>query len=184
MGIPEDIARLELQLRELVIKYEQYFFGIEKREPLRLLEEVERSVRRYQSANISNTMQRFKYDSLLAALSVHRQKWARINRLIEEGKYERDRFKASLHRDLPGQESQAEPAPPASDPPLEKIYLDYLSARLACSLPVENVSREMIARAIERQTPAILEKYHCSEVEFVVVVEKGKPSLKARPKNP
>jgi hypothetical protein len=184
MGIPEDIARLETDLRELVIKYEQYFLGLEKREPLKLLEEVERLSRRYQSANITNTMQRFKYNSLIASLSVHRQKWARINRLIEEGKYERDRFKMSLHGGAtPTKERAAEPPPSAADLQLERIYQEYRNARLACNLPVENVSREKIAQAIERQKPAIMEKYRCSNVEFVVVIENGKPSLKARPKN-
>jgi hypothetical protein len=188
MGIPEDIARLEIALRELVIKYEQYFFGIEKREPLRLLDEVEQLARRHRNVNIPNTMQRFKYDSLIAALSVHRQKWTRINRLIEEGKYERDRFKMSLHQaeKATGRSgAQATPAadPNALDPKLEKIYQQYLSARLACNLPVEAVSRETISRAIERQKPAILEKYRCSDVDFVVVIENGKPRLKARPKS-
>ena len=94
MGIPEEIAIFEQNLSELIIKYEQYFFGIEKREPLQLLDEVERCARRYQSTIIANTMQKFKYNSLVATLSAHRQKWARINRLIEEWKYKRDRVKA------------------------------------------------------------------------------------------
>jgi len=183
MGIPEDIAQLELQLRELIVKYEQYFFGIEKREPLKLLEEVERTVRRYRNMSIPNTMHRFKYDALAASLSVHKQKWTRINRLIEDGKYERDRFKMSLRRPETARERPARPAPPASDQQLDRIFQEYRNARLACNLPVENVSREMIAQAIERQKPAILEKYRCSDVNFVVVVENGKPRLKARPKN-
>ena len=183
MGIPEDIARLELQLRELIIKYEQYFFGVEKREPLKLLEQVERLARQYQNVSIPNTMQRFKYDSLVSALCVHRQKWTRINRLIEEGKYERDRFKMSLHQKELPRENSPEPVSPAFDPQMEKVYQEYRSARLACQLPVEKVTREMIAQAIDRQKPAILEKYRCSDVDFVVVVENGKPRLKARPKH-
>jgi len=42
---------------------------------------------------------------------------------------------------------------------------------------------EKIAAAIERQKPAILEKYRCRDVEFAVIIEGGKPRLKARPKN-
>jgi len=183
MGIPEDIARLESQLRELIIKYEQYFFGVEKREPLRLLDEVLQLARRYQNVSITNTMLRFKYDSLVGSLSVHRQKWTRINRLIEDGKYERDRFKMELHRGEKGKERSTPPAPGASELQLERIYQEYRKARLACNLPVENVSREKIAQAIDRQKPAILEKYRCSDVDFVVVVENGTPRLKARPKN-
>jgi hypothetical protein len=177
MGITEDIARLEQDLRELVIKYEQYFFGIEKREPIKLLEEVERLARRYQSVSITNTKQRFKYDSLVAALSVHRQKWTRITRLIEEGKYERERFRSSQSAGKRG----TKPEPTKHDD-MERIYQQYVTARKACNLPVEQVTREKIADAIERQRPTIAEKYRCQRIEFVVVIEDGKPRLKARPK--
>jgi hypothetical protein len=182
MGFPEDIARLEHDLRELIVKYEQYFLGMEKREPLQLLDEVDRLARRYQNVSITNTMQKFKYNSLVASLSVHRQKWIRINRLIEEGKYSRERFKMSLHH----AEGRPRPAPSAGGMPesyLERIYQEFRAARAACDLPVEHLSREKIAAAIERQKPAILAKYRCSDVEFAVVIEEGKPRLKARPKN-
>ena len=180
MGIAEDIGRLEQELRELIIKYEQYFFGIEKREPLRLLDNVDRLAKRYQNVSIPNTMHRFKYDSLVASLSVHRQKWTRINRLIEEGKYERDRFK--MRRNPPSPEQSAPSASRPSEPQLERIYREYCSARLACKLPVDKISPEIIARAIELKMPGILEKYRCTEVDFIVVVENGKPRLKARQK--
>ena len=185
MGVQEDIARLEVELRELIIKYEQYFFGIEKREPLRLLDTVERAVRRYQNVSIPNTSQRFKYESLVSTLNVHKQKWTRTNRLIEEGKFQRDRFRMSLHqKDTPKEQTvAAPPSKPAHDPQLETVYQQYIDARRACNLPVENVTREKVAEAIGRQKPALMEKYRCKDVDFVVVIEGGKPSLKARPKN-
>ena len=182
MGLPEDIARLEQDLRELIIRYEQYFCGIEKREPLQLLEEVERCARRYQNQSIANSMYKFKFNSLVATLCVHRQKWTRTNRLIEEGKYTRDRFKMSLHqRNEAGH--QKPPAPKTPDILLERIFQDFVAARAACNLPAGNLSREKIAAAIALQKPAILEKYRCSDVEFAVVIEGGKPRLKARPKS-
>jgi hypothetical protein len=181
MGIPEDIARLEHDLRELIIRYEQYFCGIEKREPLLLLEEVERCARRYQNVSITNAMHKFKYNSLIATLCVHRQKWTRTNRLIEEGKYNRDRFKMSLHQRR--SEDRPTPAPvDKSSNQLDRIYRDFLEARTACNLPIDHLSKDMIASAIERQKPAIMAKYRCNDVEFAVIIEDGKPRLKARPK--
>ncbi|MBU5635350.1 hypothetical protein KOM00_01220 [Geomonas sp. Red69] len=183
MGVAEDIAKLELDLRELVIKYEQYFFGIEKREPLRLLDAVERAVRRYQNVSIPNTSQRFKYDSLVATLSVHKQKWTRTNRLIEEGKFQRDRFRMSLHQAEKAEKpSKSTPTPASPEAQVESVFQQYVNARLACNLPVDNVTREKVAEAINRQKPVLMQKYGCRDVDFVVVIEGGKPSLKARPK--
>ncbi|GFO54151.1 hypothetical protein GMSM_11580 [Geomonas sp. Red276] len=178
MGTTEDIARLEQDLRELIIKYEQYFFGIEKREPVRLLDEVERQVRRYQNVSITNTRDRFRYDSAVAALNVHRQKWTRINRLIEEGRYERDRFRMTLNQD----KKPVRQAAVSSGEEMERVYQQYITARRACNLPVDNVTREALFNAIEKQKPAILSKYGAKEVDLVVVIENGKPRVKARQK--
>lgn len=180
MGIPEDIALFEQSLNELVIKYEQYFLGLEKREPLRLLDEVEKFARKYMAVNIVNTMLKFKYNSIVARFNSYKQYWNRINRLIEDGKYSRDRFKMEMHR------PKGHARPPESrdtvTPEVARVYRQYMEARKACRLPVDNITPEMIATAIERQKPAIANKYHADQIEFKVVIEEGVPKIKARPK--
>lgn len=179
MGIPEDLLFFEQGLRELVTKYEQYFLGLEKREPLKLLESVEKSCRKYANVNIINTMLKFKYTSLVATFNTHKEKWNRINRLIEEGKYSRDRFKMAMHLHQPDKHKPREVKP---DTEVAVLYKQYLEARKACNMPTENISPAMIAAAIEKQKPLISSKYNCDRVEFKVVVEDGKPKIKARPK--
>lgn len=188
MGIPEDVAHFEQCLGELVIKYEQYFLGLEKREPVRLLGEVESLARRYQGFQIINTMVKFKYNAAIARLNSYKQYWTRITRLIEEGKYSRDRFKMEMHQKekLSGQPGRAsQPAPEENrgvTPEIETVYRSYLEARKACRLPVDNITPEMIAAAIEKQKPLIMDKYRCKGVEFKVSIEEGMPKIKARPK--
>jgi hypothetical protein len=182
MGVAEDLDQFEQLLRELIIKYEQYFLGIEKREPLRLFSQVERLSQRFLSGGISNAMQRFRYNCLVARFTTYRQYWSRIVRLIEEGKYSRDRFKMKIHE----RDKNLEPAPqPDPEKPVERevdrVYQQYLEARAACRLPTEGISPEMIAAAIDKQRPLIMERYHCTGVEFRVVIEEGKPKIKARP---
>jgi hypothetical protein len=182
MGVAEDLDQFEQLLRELIIKYEQYFLGIEKREPLRLFSQVERLSQRFLSGGISNAMQRFRYNCLVARFTTYRQYWSRIVRLIEEGKYSRDRFKMKIHE----RDKNLEPAPQTEpEKPVEReidrVYQQYLEARSACSLPTEGISPEMIAAAIDKQRPLIMERYHCTGVEFRVVIEDGKPKIKARP---
>jgi hypothetical protein len=180
MGVPEDLAHFEQTLQDLIIKYEQYFLGLEKREPLKLLEEVDRFAQRYRNINIVNTMLKFKYNSLVSTLSTHKQKWARIIRLMEEGKYSRDRFKMELHK---GQTPQKKAVPPPeNNHDVDRLYRELVQARQACNLPVDKVSQEMIAAAIAKQKPQIMSKHGCREVEFKVVIEAGTPKIKARPK--
>jgi hypothetical protein len=184
MGIPEDITLFEMNLNELIIKYEQYFLGLEKRAPLQLLDEVERSSRKYQGYQIINTMQKFKYNTIIARLSSYKQYWNRINRLIEEGKYSRDRFKMEMHqkKDGDGAQVREHDHKKSINPELQRLYQQFIDARKACHLSVTSITPEMVVAAIEKQKPAIMSKYHCSKVEYVVVVEKGTPKIKVRPR--
>jgi len=181
MGIQEDIAFLEGNISELIVKYEQYFLGIEKREPLKLCEDIERFIRRYNTAAIVNTMMKFKFQTLVGKFNSYKQYWTRINRLIEEGKYSRDRFKMERHlaegapRPTAGQHEKKQ----TSD--VETVFQQYLEARRNCSLPTDNISRDTMYSVIEKQREVLKNKHKCADVEFRVVIENGAPKLKARP---
>lgn len=185
MGTPEEIELLDLKLRELITGYEQYFLGMEKREPLKLHDEVERLARKYVGVSITNTMLKFRYNSLVSRYNSYNQYWERTKRLIDEGKYSRDRFKMELHERERAQEQQAS-APPTVAPvrnELDLIYRDYLAARKACNLSADNISIDLIRSAIEKNKNLIMDKYRCRGVEFRVVIEDGAPKIKARPKS-
>jgi len=176
MGIIEDVELLERSLKELIIKYEQYFIGLEKREPLKLLEEVERLSRRYNAAAVTNTMLLFRYNSLKSRLVSYRQYWNRINRLIDEGKYSRDRFK--MQRNL----NAGSQPPAASESQVDQVYREYTEACRLCNITTSNISKEAIAATLAKHQAAIREKYQCGDLELRVLVEDGKPKIKARPK--
>jgi hypothetical protein len=186
MGVNEDVALFEQGLNELIIKYEQYFIGIEKREPAKLLKEVEALGRKYLGVQIVNTMLKFKFNSTQARLNSYKQYWNRINQLIEDGKYSRDRFKMDLHSKNrnTAQPMDEELAKPGENLALEvdSIYHKFIEARKACHLSVSNITHDLIAAAIEKQTPIIINKFKCQGVEFKVVIEEGVPKIKARPK--
>lgn len=179
MGVAEDIELFERSLKELTIKYEQYFLGLEKREPVKLLEEVDRLSRRYTAAAINNSMLLFKYNSLKSRLVSYRNLWNRTIRLMEEGKYSRDRSRLERRQEPAHQPS---PQERGGDGEADQVFRQYLDACRACNLPTDNLTRERIADTIAKSRSAIKEQYQCSDLEFRVVVEDGKPKIKARPK--
>ncbi len=180
MGISEDITLFEKKLNELTIKYEHYFLGLEKRAPVKLLEEVEALSRKYTGSDIVNTMLTFRFNSLKSRLVTYRQYWTRTVRLIEEGKYSRDRFKMGIHSksDVPVPEK----AEPVYEPELESIYGQYIQARKECNLPVNSITKEMVVELVKKHKRAALDRYRCSEVELRIAVEDGNPKLKIRPR--
>jgi hypothetical protein len=181
MGIAEDFTKLEQMLADLVLRYEQYFTGLEKREPLSLRAEVEKAVRRYTGVPINNTMLKHKFTTLVGRFNTYREHWNRILRLMEEGRYSRDRFISDLRerRRVAAPPAKAETARPESDNEIERVYREYCQARKSCNLPVDTVSRDHIRAAIEKNKPALKGKLGTDDLTFRVVVEDGKPKIKA-----
>lgn len=182
MALVEDLPLLEQQLGELITRYEQYFIGLEKREPLPLLNEVERIVRRNAGTPINNTMYKHKFTMLVARFNTYREHWNRIIRMIEEGRYSRDRFISDLHQRQrsSGVTHRDRPSPPAIDNELDRVYQEFREARKACNLPVDKLTRDLVAATIERKKPALAARLGTEDLTFRVVVENGKPKIKAR----
>ena len=182
MAIAEDLAQLEHSLADLISRYEQYFGGLEKREPLKLMQDVEKMVRRYAGVPINNTMYKHKYTMLVARLNTYREHWNRILRLIEDGKYSRDRFISDLRqrqRLKGGNSHEYLHQPQKHDLELDRIYYELREARKACHLPIEMLSRELVAATIEKSKAQLIAKLGTDNIIFRVVVENGKPKIKA-----
>ena len=184
MALVEDLAQLERQLTTLITRYEQYFIGLEKREPLQLVGDVEKIVRRHANTPITNTMYKHKFNMLTARFNTYREHWNRILRLIEEGKYSRDRFISDLHQ---RQRSSVTPAQGRTqqqerDNELDRVFNELREARKNCHLPFESLTRDMVAATIEKSRPALIAKLGTEELSFRVVMENGKPKLKAGPR--
>src|SRR6185369_10648297 len=181
MAIADDIILLDQKLSELITRYEQYFIGLEKREPLQLLGEVESLVRRNSGVPITNTMYKHRFAMLVARLNTYREHWNRILKLMEEGRYSRDRFIGDLHlrqKNRPDRR-QTEALPTKAESDLDRLVHEFREARKACNLSVDKITRELIAATIERQRPTLAAKLGTENFVFRVVVEDGKPKLKA-----
>lgn len=180
MGIAEDLLIFEARLKELITSYEQFFIGLEKREPLKLLDEVEKMARRYATTPINNTMYKHRYNGLVARFSSYRQHWNRILREIEEGRYSRDRFRAKLHETERGNKRPAADQRKRSpqEMEIERIYTELQEASRSCHITAA-MSREQLAATLEKQRPVLAQKLGTSDIQFRVVVEDGKPKIKA-----
>ena len=185
MALAEDLTILESQLKELITRYEQYFVGLEKREPLQLLGSVEKIVRRHANVPINNTMYKHKYTMLVARLNTYREHWNRILRLIEDGKYSRDRFIRDLHlrqkdkKPAHHAEGHEEHHKPPHDPEVDRIFHELREARKACHLPVDKLSIELVESTLEKSKAALVARLGTTDLVFRVVVEDGKPKIKA-----
>jgi hypothetical protein len=119
---------------------------------------------------------------LVARLNTYREHWNRILRLIDEGKYSRDRFISNLHlrqRENGIKLHEESHKPQHHDPELDRIFYELREARKACHLPVDKLNFELVAATIEKSKAALAAKLGTSDLVFRVVVENGKPKIKA-----
>jgi hypothetical protein len=99
---------LEEELEALRARYDQYFLGIERREPARWRDEIRKKVMRLKGEFTRNTGLRFRIQTLHARYLSYERLWLRSAREKEEGTYRRDIFKARMrHR----RDGAAAPAP-------------------------------------------------------------------------
>ncbi len=176
------LSDMELQLRELEIAYEQYFAGVEKREPMMDRDALGKRLRHFTNRRIIQTDLRYRFQNLATRYHVYCGYWDRILRLIEEGRYHRQ---LGIRPKAPHVPAGPAPAPvplpsPANNGEFEAVFGKLVAAHQACNL--QPPARHQVEEFLSRQKEKIREKFGDREVEFRVETEGGKPKLKIRAK--
>jgi hypothetical protein len=208
--LEEETRSLEEDLEALKARYEQYFLGVERKEPSRWRDELRKRVMRLKEAFTRNTGLKFRIHSLHARYLSYERLWMRSAREKEEGTYRRDVFKARLRARRDEREASAPPdaaarpavaaatasqqaAPPKAPAPvaapggmgeaqMRALYAAYIAAKKSCSEDVSRLTYEAVARSVSKQIPEIMTRFQAKTVEFKVEVKGGKAVLKAVPK--
>lgn len=190
MGDREEIELLDAKVARLKVEYEQYFARVLKREPVKLRDEIERTILAYNNKIINNTSTKFKLNSVVAKYTSYKQYWTRVLRAIDEGTYVR---KAEGALDGPI-EKGASSAPSPSSKPLaddraagddngvSEIYSKFIEARRECNEPVEGITMESMKKTMDQYKKKVQEQFKTSDFEFKVSIKDGHARLSITPK--
>ncbi len=170
-----ELDEIQQQMKELEIRYEQYFAGVEKREPYNERKALARRIRHYTNRRIVWTDLKFRYQGLASRLASYSHYWDRILRLIDEGKYHRHTSKINA------------PKPPAA-PDLaatganrdeaKRLQQELAAARDACGIAGNAPSAEKVAAFLDAQREKIRQRYGDKAVAFSIDTSDGKPRIK------
>lgn len=186
----QDIAQLEVLLRQLEKEYDQFLCGQLRREPAVTENAVLALVRAYASRPLQNATLGFKYASLVARYNSFRTVWSRRIREKEEG-----RGLSCVVRTPPPERPKAHlptfgAANPkeylAADPRREErrlqiFYETYRRLREENGEPVEKLRPESFQRALAERIEKIKKEQGCDAVLLRLVSEGGKTRLVAKP---
>lgn len=188
----DDMGRLERDIRQLKIEYEQYFGGGRKRPPADIEWRIEQLIKRYgdRSAEM-NYAQRFRYGNLAQTYVKYRDIFHKRMQRREEGSVERHYGAAA--RAIEAERARTHPEPSvspgavvASDPSgqsgeVDQLYRAFCEALQSSGEATDKLSREKFEKFLTQKSEQIRKRGQ--QVEFVVSVEGGKARLKARVKS-
>jgi hypothetical protein len=149
---------IEDDLEELKARYDQYFLGVERREPSRQREELRKRVLRVKEAFTRNTGLKFRIQTLHARYLSYERLWLRSAREKEEGTYRRDLFKARLHaahrEPTPAPSPQKAGAQQAAEPAAAPAPAPRPGATPAPAVPAAAAARPPAPRGPAAPPPA------------------------------
>lgn len=185
----ETLDLLEKQIEQLRMLHEQFFLGTRKRPPDQERTTIIYLVRRLANQSSPNFGIRFRFIQIQSKFNSYMQYWNRVLAQIESGTYRRDLFKAKLHsaeadQEAGGKKDPAKASAKAAEAGVapdrvDHLYRDFVKARQSLNQSTDGISKEKIAATLQKQMPALKEKYKGKQVEFKVVVENGQAKLKA-----
>ena len=179
--IEEDLATLELRLRQLKIEYDRFFNGSLKLPPWMLRGQVDRMVRMYANVSMRNFAHRFRFNTIVTRYHAFAELWNRKVRMKEEGNVP--------GMPLDGQHGEPEQLlasarfadPKAHPEKLKEIYEKFVASRQGGGKGKRALSFDKFVRGIASQAAQLRKSSGCAEIELRLVVEKDRVQLKARP---
>lgn len=173
----QDLSEIQQEMKELEIRYEQYFAGAQKREPQRERTAMARRIRHFTNRPIFQTDVKFRYQGLASRFYSYTQYWDRILRLMDEGKYHRHLSKKPL---LPEPQEKSVATPEQGPNETEALMTALVEARKKCGLSGPALTHEKVGQFLAKQKKKVLEKYGDRPVEFIVDSSSGKPQIRVR----
>ena len=173
--LAHELDEIQQQIKELEIHYEQYFAGIERREPYNERKDIARRIRYFTNRHIVWTDLKFRYQGISSRFMSYGQYWDRILRLIEDGKYHRHVAKLNS-----GGAARQSSKTKTIDPKIEaaKLQQELSQARRACGLSGGGPSADKVASFLATQREKIRSRYGDKPVEFSIDTSGEKPRIK------
>jgi len=183
--IDQELNNIELAMKTLEIAYEQYFSGIEKREPMKDREDLTKRIRQYANRRIMQTDLRYKYQNLATRFHSYNGYWNRILKLMDEGKYHRNASQVTKPVGLKNQVKTEAPKTTTGNSggsQADSVYNDLMAARKANNIGGKAPDKKQVASMIEKQKAKIREKFGDRPVAFKVETRDGKPRIVVKAK--
>jgi hypothetical protein len=174
-----DLHRLDVALRELKVKYDQFFAGALDRQPFELRAEIERIIDRIRKQPPQQYAVRFRYNALVSRYNSFSELWGRTLRTMEEGSArkpsaaERLELREHLLARCVVREGQRD------QEDLKRLHRRFVAARERrgkAPIPLDK-----FLHGLDSQTRRLRAKHGCDQIEVRLVESGDEVQIRARP---
>jgi hypothetical protein len=191
----EDMNKLEADIRQLKIEYEQYFGGGKQRPPADIEWRIDILMKRYSDRGAEmNYTQRFRYGNLVQMYTKYRDMFRKRLKQKEEGRVqrhfgaaareiekERGRRRAANPEDFPFTISCKDPDHETKK--VDELYSAFRQAKVQAGDSTEGLTIESFHQFVRQKTDLLKKQKNAHEVEYVVSLEGKHAKLMARVKS-
>jgi hypothetical protein len=177
-----ELHRLEVLLRELKVKYDQFFAGGLDREPLELRGEAEQIIGRINKQPPGQYAVRFHFNALVSRYNSFTELWNKSRRAMEEGGHRAPSFaeRCGVKERLLTRCSIGDAERDRGE--LQRLHARFSDARARYGKGP--ISFDKFARGIAAQARALRAKHDCERVEVRLVEDGDNVEIRARPGHP
>jgi len=179
----KEAAALEAFARRvelLRMSHERFFMGIEKIPPTIERQKLERDLRNSPLMRSRNTALRFRFNNTRQRLASYARYWDRIFRLIEEGKFRRDRNALAGTGAPAGEPLVASEKTKKPDENIREVFEAWQAAHKSVGKST-NTDFKSFSTKLKAQRDRQLEAKGWKDVAFDVKVKDGKVRLVGKP---
>jgi len=175
----ENLERLDVMIRELKVKYDQFFAGGVDRQPFELRTRVDGLIDLLNRQPPGQLAIRFRFNSIISRYNSFCERWSKIVRTMEEGNH---RHKSVAERF--GIKERLVTRCLVKDTGQDRDELRRLHSRFVESRErhgKRGIPFEKFARGIASQAEQLRAKHECSQIEVRIVESGDGVQIKARP---
>jgi len=196
MQIPgmDELAKLDEQIRQLKLQFDQFFRGLRKLPPTEDRKRVEEALREMLRGKIRDNVSRFRYHTIVARYNRFQELWSRQMREREEGPLnfrERQRGLKAPPAEPPSEparnlavtqkadDSYVRVASSSNGEAMAEIHRQIAEANRTLGKAAPTV--EQVAALVEKQAAQLRGRYNVDSIAFRIETVDGKVKLKAKP---
>ena len=168
----------ERKVEELRVIYEQYFIDIITICPDKEHKEVTMMKRTLMKAPFKHSSHTFRLRQLVTRLQTYETYWKRTMKAREEGRYQRDIFKADLREKELAEAARASTRAGAADRGFQQLFNSYEQAIKKSGGSAKDLNYGAFKKSLVNQAQA-LKKKGVKKLSYKIVMKNGKAVVKA-----